>query len=41
MLAIQALLFSGRVPEDLHVDASVLRSFGVMFIACLDSCRAS
>jgi hypothetical protein len=40
ILAIQALLFSGWVPEDLHVDASVLRSFGVMFITCLDPCRA-
>jgi hypothetical protein len=25
----------------LHADASILRSFGVMFIMCLDSCRAS
>jgi hypothetical protein len=33
--------FSGWVPKDLHVDASVLGSFGVMFIVCLDSCRAS
>jgi hypothetical protein len=41
ILAMQASLFSGWVPEDLHIDASVLRSFGVMFIACLDSCRAS
>jgi hypothetical protein len=41
ILAMQASLFSGWVPEDLHIDASVLGSFGVMFIACLDSCRAS
>jgi hypothetical protein len=41
ILAMQASLFSGWVPEDLHVDASVLESFGVMFIACPDSCRAS
>jgi hypothetical protein len=41
ILTIQASLFSGWVPEDLHVDASVLVSFGVMFIACLDYCQAS
>jgi hypothetical protein len=41
ILAMQASLFSGWVPEDLHVDASVLGSFGVMFIACLDLWRAS
>jgi hypothetical protein len=41
ILTMQASLFFGWVPEDLHVDASVLGSFGVMFIACLDSCRAS
>jgi hypothetical protein len=41
ILAMQASLFSGWVPEDLHVDASVLGSFGVMSIACLDSCQAS
>jgi hypothetical protein len=41
ILAMQASLFSGWVPEDLHVDASVFKSFGVMFIACLDSCQAS
>jgi hypothetical protein len=41
ILAIQASLFSGCVPEDLHVDTSVLGPFGVMFIACIDSCRAS
>jgi hypothetical protein len=35
ILAIQASLFSRWVPEDLHVDASVLGSFGVMFITCL------
>jgi hypothetical protein len=41
ILAIQASPFSGWVPEDLHVDAWVLGSFGVMFIACLNSCRVS
>jgi hypothetical protein len=41
ILAIQASPFSGWVPEDLHVDTSVLGSFGVMFIACLDLWRAS
>jgi hypothetical protein len=41
ILAMQASLFSGWVPKDLHVDASVLGSFGVMFIACLDLWRAS
>jgi hypothetical protein len=41
ILAMQAFLFSGWVPEDLHVDATVLGSFGVMFIACLDLWRAS
>jgi hypothetical protein len=41
ILAIQASLFSGWVPKDLHIDDSVLGSFGVMFIAGLDSCRAS
>jgi hypothetical protein len=41
ILAIQASLFSGWVPEDLHVDASVLGSFGVMFIMCVDLCQAS
>jgi hypothetical protein len=38
---MQASLFSGWVPEDLHVDASVLESFGVMFIMCFDSYWAS
>jgi hypothetical protein len=41
ILAIQASLFSGWVREDLHVDASVLESFGVMFIVCLDLWRSS
>jgi hypothetical protein len=41
ILTMQATLFSGWVLEDLHVDASVLGWFGVMFIACVDSCRAS
>jgi hypothetical protein len=41
ILVIQASLFSGWVREELHIDASVLRSFGVKFIVCLDSCRAS
>jgi hypothetical protein len=41
ILALQASLFSGWVPGDLHVDASVLGSFGVMFIVCLDLRRAS
>jgi hypothetical protein len=41
ILTMQASVFSGWVPEDLHVDASVLRSFGVMFITCLDLRRAS
>jgi hypothetical protein len=41
ILVMQALLFSGWVPKDLHVDASVLGSFGVMFIAYLDLWQAS
>jgi hypothetical protein len=41
ILAMEASLFSGWVPEDLHVDASVLGSFGVMFIVCLDLWLAS
>jgi hypothetical protein len=41
ILAMQASLLSGWVPEDLHIDALVLGSFGVMFIACLDSCPDS
>jgi hypothetical protein len=41
ILAMQASMFSSWVSEDLHVHASVVRSFGVIFIACLDSCRAS